>query len=133
MSQVSLAIIGAVAISATFGAAQLASGGDLGGLNRQTNAAQPAINRLAKADRAVPARPLSAVSRTISFRLDGLADTSVLVRIPVAQLRQEARDRVPAPSSLRRPTESKSTVACEPPVSVLTEVARQLQPGRCVT
>jgi hypothetical protein len=24
-------------------------------------------------------------------------------------------------------------VACEPVVSVLTEIARQLQPGRCVT
>jgi hypothetical protein len=27
----------------------------------------------------------------------------------------------------------KLTVACEPVVSVLTEVAKQLQPGRCVT
>jgi hypothetical protein len=27
----------------------------------------------------------------------------------------------------------KLTVACEPVVSVLTEVAKQLEPGRCVT
>ena len=31
------------------------------------------------------------------------------------------------------PVASKMTVACEPPVSVLTEVAKLLQPGRCVT
>jgi hypothetical protein len=27
----------------------------------------------------------------------------------------------------------KMTVACEPAVSVLTEIAKQLAPGRCVT
>ena len=29
--------------------------------------------------------------------------------------------------------DTKTAVACEPPVSVLTEVAKLLQPGRCVT
>jgi hypothetical protein len=28
---------------------------------------------------------------------------------------------------------AKATVACEPVVSVLTDIAKRLQPGRCVT
>jgi hypothetical protein len=56
----------------------------------------------------------------------------VVVRVPVAQapVTQEVRNP-PAPPA--RPGPSKMTVACEPPVSVLTEVAKLLQPGRCVT
>jgi hypothetical protein len=34
-------------------------------------------------------------------------------------------------TSFAKPGDRK--VACEPVVSVLTEVAKQLQPGRCVT
>jgi hypothetical protein len=68
-------------------------------------------------------------TRTISIRLDGLSDTSVLVRVPVAMA---ARNSSSAPA-LTKSGDRKLTVACEPVVSVLTEVARQLQPGRCVT
>jgi hypothetical protein len=67
--------------------------------------------------------------RTIALRLDGLSDTSVLIRIPVAQA-----DRTG--SSMRSPVtpgKGAAVVACEPVVSVLTAVAKQLQPGRCVT
>jgi hypothetical protein len=32
-----------------------------------------------------------------------------------------------------RSPDSKATAACEPVVSVLTEVAKRLQPGRCIT
>jgi hypothetical protein len=53
----------------------------------------------------------------------------VLVRIPFAQ---EARNGVSARSITKSP-DRKMAVACEPMVSVLTEVAKQLQPGRCVT
>jgi hypothetical protein len=57
----------------------------------------------------------------------------VLVRIP---RRQEAKNvvsnRVPAPSLIQS-QERKTTLACEPMVSVLTEIAKRLQPGRCVT
>ncbi len=67
--------------------------------------------------------------RTISLQLNGLADTSVLVRVPVAQA---ARSGASAPSWTKS-GDGKRTVACEPVVSVLTEVAKQLQPGRCVT
>ena len=34
---------------------------------------------------------------------------------------------------LKSPAASKPTVACEPMVSVLTDVAKQLAPGRCLT
>ena len=83
------------------------------------------VNRAAKADRAtVPAS--AGQSQTISLRPDGLADTSVLVRVPVArEARNEARDR-PAPSSVPKSGTRKTAVACEPVVSVLTEVAKLL-------
>jgi hypothetical protein len=70
-------------------------------------------------------------TQTISVRVDGLSDTSVLVRVPVAPARKEARNTPPAPTMSKQP--AGRTVACEPVVSVLTEVAKQLQPGRCVT
>jgi hypothetical protein len=47
--------------------------------------------------------------------------------VPVAS---ETRAR-PAAPSFAKP--GKTAVACEPVVSVLTEVAKLLQPGRCVT
>ena len=77
-------------------------------------------------------------TETITIRSVGLDDTSVVVRVPVVQApavqapasTEEVRNRPAAPA---RPGGSKMTVACEPPVSVLTEVAKLLQPGRCVT
>jgi hypothetical protein len=68
-------------------------------------------------------------TKTISVSVDGLSDTSILVRVPVA--RKEASNTSPAPVLTKQPV--ARTVACEPVVSVLTEVAKQLQPGRCVT
>ena len=66
--------------------------------------------------------------RTIALRFKELTDTSVLVRVPVAK--EEVRNRPVAPLKSGK---SKNAVACEPPVSVLTEVAKLLEPGRCVT
>ena len=130
MSQIFKAILAAFAITATFGAFQLASGHDLTG-RRQLASTDPAaeINRAAKADRAA-LRAATRQSETIIIRTVGLADTSVVVRVPVAQ--EEVRNRPAPPAAKPRPTK-KMTVACEPPVSVLTEVAKLLQPGRCVT
>jgi hypothetical protein len=85
------------------------------------------INRATKADRGA-LRAAQRQTETITIRTIGLADTSVVVRVPV--VREEVRNR-PAPPA--KPGPSKMTVACEPPVSVLTEVAKLLQPGRCVT
>jgi len=135
MSKLFSGILGTLAVSVSLGAAQYASGSDLVGLARQSSlpgpqaaADQGPVNRQAKADRA-DAPPVLLKTQTISVGVDGLADTSVLVRIPVAQIRKEARN---TPARLSKQPVAR-TVACEPVVSVLTEVAKQLQPGRCVT
>jgi hypothetical protein len=130
MSQVFSGILGAIAVSLSFGAAQFAAGSDLRAQQDATPAQEVTINRQAKADRA-EAPAVSLKTQTISVRVDGLSDTSVLVRVPVAQIRKEARNTTPAPTVSKQPV--GRTVACEPVVSVLTEVAKQLQPGRCVT
>jgi hypothetical protein len=131
MAKIFSGILGTLAVTLSVGAAQYASGSDLVGVARQSGAVVPqtaTINRETKADRAgLPANALK--SRTISVSVDGLSDTSILVRVPVA--RHEARNTAPAPVTARQPV--ARTVACEPVVSVLTEVAKQLQPGRCVT
>jgi hypothetical protein len=137
MTQFSKTIFGALAISVACGAVQLAFGHDLSGLGQAASVApETGINRAAKADRdALKAAP--SPTRTIALRFNGLPDTSVLLRMPVAKeaarqtVRDEARDR-PAPSIIK-PADRKTAVACEPVVSVLTEVAKLLQPGRCVT
>jgi hypothetical protein len=121
-----------LAVSLTFGAAQFAMGRDLT-VNPQDRLQQSmedlatsgiAINRSAKTDRAAGVAGSPARTRTILLRPEGLPDTSVLVRIPMAQAR--------APLVTKSP-DRKMAVACEPMVSVLTEVAKLLQPGRCVT
>ncbi len=137
MSQIFKAILAALAITAGFGAVQFASGHDLtGGWQLAATAPAADINRAAKADRVV-LRAARGQTETITIRSVGLDDTSVVVRVPVAQapvtqapVVQKVRNP-PAPPA--RPGTSKMTVACEPPVSVLTEVAKLLQPGRCVT
>jgi hypothetical protein len=130
MSKIFSGILGTLAVTLSLGAAQYASGSDLVGLARPTDAVKPqsaTINREAKADRAgLPANALK--TRTFSISVDGLSDTSILVRVPAA--RHEARN-TSAPVLAKQPM--GRTVACEPVVSVLTEVAKQLQPGRCVT
>ena len=128
MSQFSNGIFIALAVSATLGAAQLASGHDLIG-RRQVAATAPeeGVNRAAKANRDV-AKVAPGQVRTIALRFKELTDTSVLVRVPVAK--EEARNRPVAPVKSGK---SKNAAACEPPVSVLTEVAKLLEPGRCVT
>lgn len=137
MSKIFKAFFAALAASATFGAVQLASGHDLMG-RRELGATEPAgeINRAAKADRAV-FRAAPGRTETITIRNVGLDDTSVVVRVPVVQAptvqAPAATDEVRnLPAAPAKPA-SKMTVACEPPVSVLTEVAKLLQPGRCVT
>ena len=133
MSQTSRLIFGAAAIALTLGAIPLAAGRDLSGgvfdrLQAISGTEAAAINRAAKADRAGNVAQSAVPTQTISVKLDGLADTSVLIRVPVAQA---ARPSSFAPSWTK--SGDKRKVACEPVVSVLTEVAKQLQPGRCVT
>jgi hypothetical protein len=130
-SGISKGVFGAIALSLTFGA--VASGRDLGQRDGsgQINSteAPPAVNRTAKADRAPRVAGPAAQSQTVSLRLNGLADTSVLIRMPAALV---ARGGAPA-SLLTKSGSGKTTLACDPVVSVLTEVAKRLQPGSCVT
>jgi hypothetical protein len=133
-SQISKGIFGAVVLTLSFGAIQFASGRDLGtqgatGPNGSAETSAPAINRSAKADRAASVARAMIQTQTISLRLNGLADTSVLVRVPLAR---EASNGSSAPMLIKSGS-GRQTEACEPVVSVLTEVARHLAPGRCVT
>jgi hypothetical protein len=133
------AILGTVAIGVTFGAVQIASGEGLS--NRLLAAkAKPVashdvamtdvVNRGAKSDRAALAAGSSKETRTLSFHVDRLPATSVVVRLPS----QEARSGgTPAPAPILTKEQRKPMVACEPVVSVLSEIAKQLQPGRCIT
>jgi hypothetical protein len=137
MSQTSRGIFAAAAIMLTMGAVPLALGRDLsGGLQDRLNALKysvdtPAteVNRTAKTDRAAAVARPELPTRTISLPVNGVSDTSVLVRIPLAQA---ARSGAAAPSWTRS-GDGKRAVACEPVVSVLTDVAKRLEPGRCVT
>jgi hypothetical protein len=150
MSQLSRGIFAAVAISLTCGAVQLAAGRDLirgpqnsvtvpeSATNISISISNISINRAAKADRAARLAGQAVPTQTISLRLDALADTSILVRVPAAKEggNKEARNGSSAPPSSAPVTKSgsrKMAVACEPVVSVLTDVAKLLQPGRCIT
>jgi hypothetical protein len=137
-------IVGAMALTMAFGAVawgrDLVKQGDAGTL-LTADASAAAINRTAKADRASRPAGMAMQTQTYSLRLHSLADTSVLIRVPVvaepapavrAPAAIEARSRK-TPSLLRQPGEARAMDACEPSVSVLTEVAKQLQPGRCIS
>jgi hypothetical protein len=140
MSQTIRAVFGAIAVSLTCGAVQFASGRDLTGViqnfplqNSSQNssiAPEASINRGAKADRLARVAGSPARTQTISLRLEGLSATSIVLRIPAAA--EEARNSLRAPP-VTKPADRRQTVACEPVVSVLTEIAKQLEPGRCVT
>jgi|SRR5450759_3745917 hypothetical protein len=128
MSQISRGVVAAFAISLTLGVAQFALGRDLS--EGQDYSAAPAtpVNRAAKADRADGVVLSGMKTRTISLQPSSLSETSVLIRIPVAQA---TRNGPSAPLWIR--SGDRKAVACEPAVSVLTEVAKRLQPGRCIT
>jgi hypothetical protein len=135
MSQLSRAVFGTIAVSLSLGAAQLAVGRDLIGTQHPAGTSEvvnEVVNSAVKADRADTVMRSGAATRTISLRLDALADTSVLIRMPAAKA-TDTRARGSSAPLLTKSGDRKATVACEPPVSVLTEVAKRLQPGRCIT
>ncbi|MBB5049895.1 hypothetical protein HNR60_004680 [Rhodopseudomonas rhenobacensis] len=138
MAKIFHAVLGVCAVTASLGVAQLASGSDLGALTRDRNQDRNqavvsqttgvGVNRASKSDRGGAARSVDN-SRTISFQVVG-QELSVAVRVP-AERRGEARSLRPnQPAAAAAP---KRMVACEPVVSVLTDIAKQLQPGRCLT
>jgi hypothetical protein len=140
MFQLQKVFLGAVAIAATLGAVQvgavqLASGHDLAdrwqAVAGTTDKPGQNVNRAGKADRAAEVRPAAAQTRTVSMRLNDLADTSVLLRVPAVI--EFGKAKPPALLQNQKQGRNKPTIACEPMVSSLTEVAKLLQPGRCVT
>ena len=91
MSQIQKVFLGAVAIVATLGAVQLASGHDLADRwqavadipsHSSISAPSQNVNRAAKADRLAGLKPAPVATRTVSMRLNDLAETSVLLRVP---------------------------------------------------
>ena len=128
MSRLTTGIFGTIALSLTFGAVQFAMGRDLTGAVQpiSSTASADAVNRVAKADRVNGGAVSGAPTQTILLKLNGVSDTSVLVRIPAHAERNGA-------ASPLKSGGGTATVACEPMVSVLTEIAKRLPPGRCVT
>jgi len=130
MSQISKGILTAAAIALSLGAVQFASGEDLTVGMRTAENPDQGVSRAAKTDRApLVAEAAVAPTRTIAIHVDRFPDTSVLVRIP---LNHVAHTSAPA-AQFQLKGERKMAVACEPMVSVLTDIAKRLQPGRCVT
>ena len=131
MSYIRTGIFAAVAVATSVGAAQFASGEDLTIGMHTAGTINDVVNRAAKTDRApVLAEPVPP-TQTIDIHVDRLPSTSVLVRVP--RTREVHSRTTPSTSFQLKSAERKPVVACEPVVSVLTEIARQLQPGRCVT
>ncbi len=90
------------------------------------------VDRSAKGDRETAASPTGGL--TLSFKVPGLPDTSVVMRMPAGEAADALRK---APASTTGSGKGSSAgsrpVACEPVVSVLTAVAKQLEAGRCIT
>lgn len=129
-------------MAATLGAVQLASGHDLADrwqavaditTNSSSYAPSQNVNRAGKADRLAEIKPGQVPTRTVSMRLNDLADTSVLLRVPAVIETGNAKAPVLLQNQNKQQSRKKPTIACEPMVSSLTEVAKLLQPGRCVT
>jgi len=130
MSYIHKGILGAAAIALICGASQFAAGEDLTVGMRSAQTPEQGVNRAAKADRAAIAAEAVAPTKTVSIHVDRLPDTSILVRIPA---RHEARGNA-APAQLQLKTgAAKPDPACEPVVSVLSDMAKQLPPGRCIS
>lgn len=85
------------------------------------------INRDAKGDRVTASSQISGKPAVI-VQVENPGQTSVAIK-PESLPRKEARYG----AGMARGEKISRAVACEPVVSVLTEVARLLEPGRCVT
>jgi hypothetical protein len=144
MSYVASGILGAVAAVLALGAVHLevAAGNDMLGPVQRGDASMIArangdaitnVDRSAKGDRETAVSAVGGL--TLSFKVPGLPDTSVMMRVPSGEAADALR-RAPASTPGSNKGSSSSTgarpVACEPVVSVLTAVAK-LAPGRCIT
>jgi hypothetical protein len=99
-------------------------------LQTGTTLAATPVNRGAKSDRS-EASSNTAERRTIVFQHPEVPSTTVALRL--WETAGAARNR-PALKDGKAPADKRrQAVACEGMVSALTEVAKQLDPGRCVT
>lgn len=139
MSRLIMGISGVLALSLISGAAEFARGRDLSpiagshapitqGISILSRPGTSSVNRASKADRVAAAVGSTASTRTVSLKIDGFADTTFLVRIPAALANPPPAAAPANPAAIR-----KTMFACEPVVSILTDVAKRLGPGRCVT
>lgn len=138
MTSRSLSLLSVTAALALFGGLHLeiASGRALDGfapsdarLRTTTTVAEVSVNRDSKGDRAEIGSN-TAEGRTIVFQHPDLQSTTVAVRLWETV---SADKRLPALRDAKPAGRSKPAIACEGVVSVLTEVAKQLEVGRCVT
>lgn len=133
-----------IAAALTVAAAPFAMGGELPAwLVRSpamATAAAPAfvsdpvndVARAGKSDRASVTRT-GVESQTFSIQPSGMSSTSVLVRIVSRKSPDNQATKKPATQLQPRSKTSRPRAACEPVVSMLTDVAKRLEPGRCVT
>jgi hypothetical protein len=135
MSHLASGVLGTVAAALALGAVHLEvqAGNDLLGPVQRGDASlrdtiDLSVNRDAKADRNEVGRVADGV--TISFRIPGVTNSSVMMRVPVANAQSDKRAPQPTAGDT---TKFRPKLACESQVSLLTAVAKQLQPGRCVT
>ncbi|MBN8982693.1 MAG: hypothetical protein J0I29_15690 [Rhizobiales bacterium] len=134
MSHMASGILGTVAAALALGAVHLevASGNDpLGPVQRgdaSLSSTTPDVNRAVKGDRLASGKSNEGV--TISFKLPGAPDSSVALGVPTGEASADKR----APDSANNaPPRRRQQIACELTVSQMTAVAKQLQPGRCLT
>lgn len=128
MLQASAGFLAGLAVTLSLGAVHLESDGR----TVSHDAAAAAVHRAVKSDLGIIPSPYPS-GRTVSIRLESLPSTSIVFRLPRIS-DQKADDRGTKRGLHRAPAARvKRTIACEPVVSMLTEVAKQLQPGRCVT
>ena len=133
MSRVASGMLVAAVATFAFGAVHLAgaTGNNQQVLNRAGDASLPPasqalrINREAKSDRA--GAPIHHGSVTLSFKVPAMPGKSFVVRVPNENVARTAPTK-----DAERPSSKRRTTACEPAVSVLTTIAKQLQPSRCL-
>ena len=129
MSALTANLLGATAALALFGGLHLdiASGQPLAPELRDNDAGNAAtmsvvrydVNRAAKSDRGEIVAGGKGEMTAVSNYLTTPATTVAI--------------RIKSPVKPQPPNKQKQLVACEGVVSALTDVAKQLQPGRCVT
>lgn len=120
---VALAVIGGMQFEVASGQALMPSLRNTDATNKATQSIVYDVNRAAKADRhALAASPVGETTAVSNYLSEPA--TTVAIRVKPSTPPQSTR---PAAKKIKHP------VACEGVVSVLAEVARQLQPGRCIT